>query len=61
VRQYTRPLESQFIFPSATSKSGHVEQMCRIKSFPYAPHQLRHTFRTLCLEAGVDMQMAMVR
>ncbi len=60
VRQYTRPLESLFIFPSATSKSGHVEQMCRIKSFPYAPHQLRHTFRTLCLEAGVDMQMAMI-
>ncbi|WP_299668167.1 tyrosine-type recombinase/integrase [uncultured Ruegeria sp.] len=56
VRELTKPLESPFIFPSATAKSGHIEQMVRLKTFPYAPHQMRHTFRTHALEAGVDFQ-----
>ncbi|MBV1866256.1 MAG: tyrosine-type recombinase/integrase [Rhodobacteraceae bacterium] len=56
IRDLTRPLESPFAFPSATSKSGHIEQMSRIKSFPYAPHQMRHTYRTHAMEAGVDFQ-----
>lgn len=56
VRQETAPLESPFVFPSITSKSGHVEEMRRTDEFPHAPHQMRHTYRTWSLEAGVDMQ-----
>lgn len=56
VRQETAPLESPFVFPSITSKSGHIEEMRRTDEFPHAPHQMRHTYRTWSLEAGVDMQ-----
>ena len=56
VKCLTRPLESPFVFPSSTSKSGHFEQMCRTKGFPCAPHQMRHTYRTHAMEAGADFQ-----
>lgn len=56
VRDETTPLESPFVFASPSSKSGHVEQMRRTDGFPYAPHQMRHTYRTHALEAGVDFQ-----
>ena len=56
VRQETAPLESPFVFPSPSSGSGHVEQARRTAEFPYAPHQMRHMYRTAALEAGVDMQ-----
>lgn len=56
VRQETAPLESPFVFPSPSSKTGHIEQMRRTQEFPYAPHQMRHTYRTHALEAGVDFQ-----
>lgn len=56
VKQETSPMESPFVFPSLTSKSGHIEEMRRTDEFPHAPHQMRHTYRTWALEAGVDMQ-----
>jgi integrase len=56
VRDLTRPLASAFVFPSATSKSGHIEQVRRTDEFPHAPH----TFRTFALEAGVDVGMTMM-
>lgn len=56
VRQATAPLESPFVFPSPSSASGHIEQMKRTQGFDYAPHQMRHTYRTMALEAGVEMQ-----
>jgi integrase len=60
VRALTAPLESPFVFASPTSASGHIEQLTRTKGFPHAPHGMRHSWRTFCLEAGVDLQMAMV-
>ncbi|AJD43581.1 integrase family protein (plasmid) [Rhizobium gallicum bv. gallicum R602sp] len=52
VRQQTKGLASPFAFPSLNSESGHVEEMRRTNEFPYAPHQMRHTYRTAALEAG---------
>jgi integrase len=60
IREFTKPLESPFVFPATASKSGHLEQMRREDHFPYAPHMMRHTWRTLALEAGVDIAMTMV-
>ena len=45
-----------FVFPSKTSASGHLEALRRTTDFPYAPHQMRHTFRTVGLEAGVSTE-----
>lgn len=60
VKQDTVPFVSPFVFPSTTSKSGHIEEMRRTDEFPYAPHGMRHTWRTMALEAGIDLQMAMI-
>lgn len=53
-------LGSQFVFPSASSQSGHLEQVRRNAGFPYSPHQMRHGARSYALEAGIDLQMVLM-
>jgi len=60
VRQETRPLCSPFVFGSPTSKSGHIEQLARTSAFPYAPHMMRHSYRSHAMEAGADFQAVTV-
>lgn len=56
VKQETKPLASQLVFASPLSASGHIEQMARTAAFPYAPHMMRHTYRSHAMEAGADFQ-----
>jgi integrase len=44
------PLNSEWLFPSATSKSGHVQEP-REDGLP-SPHELRHHARTMFIQAG---------
>lgn len=44
------PLNSEWLFPSPTSKSGHVQEP-KEKGLP-SPHELRHHARTLFIQAG---------
>ncbi|WP_295047797.1 integrase family protein [uncultured Paracoccus sp.] len=50
------PRMGRFVFASPASKSGHIEELRRTDGFPYAPHQMRHSYRTHALEAGIDFQ-----
>ncbi len=59
LRDVTKPLESDWCFP-ASSASGHLETLRRTKDWPYAPHAMRHTWRTVALEVGVSIDMAQV-
>jgi integrase len=44
------PLNSEWLFPSPNSKSGHVQEP-REDGLP-SPHELRHVARTLFIQAG---------
>ncbi len=50
------PRVGRFVFASPTSRSGHIEELRRTEAFPYAPHMMRHSYRTHAMEAGVDFQ-----
>lgn len=57
LRQHTAPMASDFMFPSATSSTGHITEIRRSTAFDYHPHQFRHGVRTYAIEAGVDLQV----
>lgn len=46
------PLDSEWLWPSPVSKTGHVEAPRRREGVP-SPHELRHHARTLMIAAGV--------
>ena len=46
-----RPLNSEWLWPSSTSRSGHIEEP-KEKGLP-SPHEYRHHARTLYIAAGV--------
>ena len=47
--------DAELCFPSFPRGQGAVT-LKRCTAVPFSPHQLRHTFRTTALEAGVDFQ-----
>ena len=56
LREHTKPLGSPFIFPSTTTRTGHVSILRSDRGFPYQPHALRHNYRTWAFECGLDFQ-----
>lgn len=46
------PLGSDWLWPSPTSRTGHVQEPRRREGVP-SPHELRHHARTLMIAAGV--------
>ncbi|MXP09624.1 tyrosine-type recombinase/integrase [Pseudoblastomonas halimionae] len=46
-----RPLNSEWLWPSPTSRSGHIEEP-KERGLP-SPHEYRHHARTLYIQAGV--------
>jgi integrase len=59
LRQYTVPLSSPFMFPAA-SRTGHIATLRKTDVWPHNPHTLRHTFRTVAMEAGVTTDLVSV-
>lgn len=49
--QTDRPLDSEWLWPSVTSRSGHIEEP-KERGLP-SPHEYRHYARTLYIQAGV--------
>lgn len=56
LRAYTKPLNSPFIFPAKTTRTGHVSVLRSDRGFAHQPHSLRHSYRGHALEAGIDFQ-----
>ena len=57
VRELGAPYESPWVFPSFGSKCRHIEQLRRTDEFDYAPHMMRHTFRSTAAAAGVSFEI----
>lgn len=49
---------SEYVFPTG-SKTGYLSELRRTDQIP-APHAFRHSWRTLAVEAGLDLQTIMV-
>lgn len=60
VRQETAHMRSRFVFATPITLCGHIMDLRRTEPFPYAPHQMRHTYRTIALEAGVPFESIVV-
>lgn len=60
VRQETAHMRSRFVFATPITLCGHIMDLRRTEQFPYAPHQMRHTYRTVALEAGVPFESIVV-
>ena len=56
LRDYTRPLNSPWIFPATTTRTGHISVLRSDRGFAHQPHSLRHSYRQHCLEAGVSFE-----
>lgn len=54
------PRFNEYVFYSPAAEKGYTQQLRRRTGFPYSPHQMRHTFRTMAFEAGVDFQTIVV-
>ena len=52
------PRISDFCFPTG-SKTGYLTELRRTEEIP-APHAFRHSWRTLAVEAGLDLQTIML-
>lgn len=59
LKDVTAPWGSPWCFP-ARSASGHMSSLRRTKEWPWAPHAMRHTYRTVAMEAGVPSDMVQV-
>lgn len=60
VRQETAKMESAYVFPSPTGRCRHVSKLRRTEEFPYNPKVFRHNYRTVAVEASLDMQTVML-